>query len=328
MIKIITERERYFSQVADGLFPIEQNGKWGFIDKNFNVIIPAKYDKAFPFLGELTLVFLDKKCGYIDKKGNEVIPLRYDDGEAYFYQDSAEVTLNGKCGLINRNGYEVIPIKYDKIERDENIVCVHLNGKCGIIDKNTSQEIIPPIKYDNISYSKRLTAAQLNGKWALIDKFGKELTQFRYDHIRPFNQYELAVVELNSKYGVINQDGKEIFPIIYDRIERDFNEVDGLVRAVVSLNGKDICINKDGGREILYYKFESESRFISANNALKNAFGVNYSQFIHGGSPDYGSTYFMRIYDNCNNLQLADRICIENGCSKSWHNQNGDLIQR
>ena len=156
----------------------------------------------------------------------------------------------------------------------------------------------------------------------------------KYDYPVNFDKYGLAAVRLNGKVGFINQAGREVFPVIYDGIERGFSEVDGFVRAVVRLNEKNIYINKDGGKQIFYYKFDYERSFENAKSALKKTFGIHYSQFVQGGHSQYAgqngdvNAYFMRIYDNCSNLQLADRICIESGCTKSWHDQNGNLIPR
>lgn len=54
-----------------------ENGKYGFINKKGKIIIPAIYDKSFPFLNGLAYVELGGKVGYINKKGVEIIPIKY-----------------------------------------------------------------------------------------------------------------------------------------------------------------------------------------------------------------------------------------------------------
>ena len=48
--------------------------KWGFIDRNDNMVIPAKYDWAYWFeKGKgITKVELNGRIFFIDKNGNEV----------------------------------------------------------------------------------------------------------------------------------------------------------------------------------------------------------------------------------------------------------------
>ena len=70
------------------LFAKKENDKWGFVDKNNNIIVNAKYDKVtefneYGFAG----VQKDEKWGVIDEKGNEIITPTYsfeEDKEVYF----------------------------------------------------------------------------------------------------------------------------------------------------------------------------------------------------------------------------------------------------
>ena len=62
-----------------------------------------KYDDAYNFSEGLALVKLNGKYGYIDKQGNEVIPLKYDYANN-FLEGLALVRLNGKYGYIDKQG--------------------------------------------------------------------------------------------------------------------------------------------------------------------------------------------------------------------------------
>jgi hypothetical protein len=53
------------------LASVKLNGKYGFIDKTGQEIIPLKYDEAWSFHEGLGGVKLDGKSGYVDKRGNE-----------------------------------------------------------------------------------------------------------------------------------------------------------------------------------------------------------------------------------------------------------------
>ena len=65
----------------NALIPYIQNGKWGYCDKDMKIVIPCKYDQAFPFFEERALVqFYDTiepfaKSFFIDPKGDVVIRL-------------------------------------------------------------------------------------------------------------------------------------------------------------------------------------------------------------------------------------------------------------
>ena len=56
----------------DLLFCKGENGKFGFIDKMGDLIIPYKYDKAASFSNGRVLVVLNGEKFWIDKEGNRV----------------------------------------------------------------------------------------------------------------------------------------------------------------------------------------------------------------------------------------------------------------
>ena len=81
-------------------------------------MIPCKYDYAYSFSEGLAGVEINGKWGFIDKRGNEVIPCKYDySNNGYFFSEGlAGVKLNEKCGFIDKKGKEVVPCKYDRAE--------------------------------------------------------------------------------------------------------------------------------------------------------------------------------------------------------------------
>ena len=97
----------------EGFGIIEIEGKYGYIDKNKNLVIKAVYDDAYPFYNGNAPAKMNGKWGLIDKKGKYIIEPEYDDIEA-FHEGLALVELHGKNGYINRQGEMVIPMVYDQ----------------------------------------------------------------------------------------------------------------------------------------------------------------------------------------------------------------------
>jgi len=56
------------------LIPHRKGDKWGYIDKEGNMVIPPVYDEAHIFSGGLAPVKFNSKWGYIDTKGDIVRP--------------------------------------------------------------------------------------------------------------------------------------------------------------------------------------------------------------------------------------------------------------
>lgn len=91
---------------------------------NDKVVIPIIYDIAFNFSDGLFPVEKDGKQGYIDKHGNEVIPLKYDIVNV-FSEGFAAVCQDGKWGYMDKIANEVVPIIYDKVtDYNEGFACV------------------------------------------------------------------------------------------------------------------------------------------------------------------------------------------------------------
>jgi hypothetical protein len=64
-----------------------------------------KYDYVYGFYEGLAKVKLNGKYGYVDKTGNEVVPPKYQWVEP-FHEGLAQVKLNSKWGLVDKKGNE------------------------------------------------------------------------------------------------------------------------------------------------------------------------------------------------------------------------------
>ncbi|MGB2698327.1 MAG: WG repeat-containing protein, partial [Candidatus Zixiibacteriota bacterium] len=74
----------------DELFRIMQNGKWGYINKQGEIIIKPQFDHTDDFSEGLAAVSINYKWGYIDKTGKIVIPLQFG-GASSFREGLAHV---------------------------------------------------------------------------------------------------------------------------------------------------------------------------------------------------------------------------------------------
>ena len=77
----------------DGLCAVQKDGKWGYIDRDNNIVIPFEYDGAYGADVGLASVIKDGKCGLVDYQNRVVADLEYDDisspdkGVAYAIKD-------------------------------------------------------------------------------------------------------------------------------------------------------------------------------------------------------------------------------------------------
>jgi hypothetical protein len=113
------------------------NGKLGLVNNTGKEIVPCDYDYIGEFSNGLAPVMQNGKYGYVKMKtGQEIIPCDYDYiGE--FSNGLVPVMRNGKYGYVKmKTGQEIIPCDYDYIgEFFNGLVSVKLNEKSFYIDK-------------------------------------------------------------------------------------------------------------------------------------------------------------------------------------------------
>lgn len=206
----IEDYKYYYS----GPINIKQSGKWGQIDVDGNMIVPARYDEVLEEDRKYILVRSGDKWGAYYINGEKLIECKYEKIKLLFdsYGNSLlEVKLNGKTGRIDSTGNIVIPIKYDWIkDRIIDGVIPVFNGE---ITKN---------RWDGVT--------KKTGKYGFVNKEGNEILPVQYDWVSEYYHYGVylvfkgevildekdKVIEKKGKYGFVNLQGEEITPVQYD----------------------------------------------------------------------------------------------------------------
>jgi hypothetical protein len=237
------------------LYPIRENGRWGFIDNTGTVVVPLKFLHVERFSEGLSRVRLEDKAGhptegFIDASGRFVIgpgpPPNYELPDDYYlaplwsYRDFHEGRagfwigdITGKGGYIDKTGRLVIPVKYQSIsDFSEGLACVSLPTAggmpigplpTGFIDAN-GRFVIQPVE-------DFIASGFLNGrcivsypdkdgsKWGVIDRKGNKVVPPRFATAWRFSD-GLSCVRLDTagkgKYGYIDMDGAIRIPIQFD----------------------------------------------------------------------------------------------------------------
>ena len=83
--------------------------KFGYIDRNGVIVIPAQFKRAENFSDGLARVMIGEKSGFIDRNGKIVIPIKFDENRVGdFSEGLARVEIDGKHGFIDLKGNMVI----------------------------------------------------------------------------------------------------------------------------------------------------------------------------------------------------------------------------
>jgi len=92
----------------------EDNGKYGYVDKDWKTVISPRFDSASEFIDGIATVEIDEKWGCIDKTGKEVVEIKYE-YVGYFSEGLTYASLDGKFGFIDKTGNVVIPFTYNDV---------------------------------------------------------------------------------------------------------------------------------------------------------------------------------------------------------------------
>ena len=145
-----------YKSFSDGLVVVYRNGKYGYMNKQRELIIPYKYQDASSFSDGLAVVELNDKEGMIDRSGNIIIPIKFD-SLSDFSEGLAAYGVNNhwndesQYGFINKKGETVIKPRWDAAYKfSEGLATVRLGdrdtGKWGVIDTKGNYVVKP--KYD------------------------------------------------------------------------------------------------------------------------------------------------------------------------------------
>lgn len=208
-------------------FTVKKNGKFGIINKQFQVIVPCENDKLLDYAMDIYCFQKNEKVGFYDNKGKLIIPFVYDElGSIQFGEKRIRVKKNGKWGVIDFKGNENGAFKYDEIDiYFDGLARFSQNGKVGYLNLKGAEQLPP--KYDEGDWFTEGLCFVGNKdkdgvlKYALIDKKGQNITAFIFDDFLNLYDNGYSMVKSQDKFGIIDLKGKFILPVIYDSSEID-----------------------------------------------------------------------------------------------------------
>ena len=253
--------------ISDGIIPITNGDKYGYIDSAGNQITAFDYAYAWPFISEnssVTIVDKGLKHGLINRQGTLVVDCIYDyltylDG--HFFGFCTE--QDGKFGLMSETGEIIAEPQFDALDReiDDNLFRCSVGGKYGLIDKSGAYVVNPT--YDDIRWaSGDLIPVLSNGKWGYLSTTGQQVIAPGFDKASDFlTEAGVAAVSQNGQWGLIDKNGQYISSDRYKRIFTIYDDKyavvltsDNLVK-VVDFEGNILTSDVNGVRGSYYGPF-------------------------------------------------------------------------
>jgi len=141
------DRAAAYAIYPNALYPIRVHGKWGYMNRNGDIIIQPTYETAEDFSNGLAVVMTLKenqsRYGYINERGSWLIEPLFDDASP-FYENKAAVKKGELYGYIDKQGREIIACQFEQAGPfAEGRAAVKKNGWTGFID-DTGNIVIEP----------------------------------------------------------------------------------------------------------------------------------------------------------------------------------------
>ena len=197
----------------EGLAKVKLNGRYGFINEEYEEVIPVVYNACGDFSEGLAACVKNGKVGYVDKNGKIVVPFKYDepthllDYYAQFYEGRAQVRLNGKFGFIDHLGNEVIPLIYDFAGIfSEGLAEVDKDCKVGFID-HLGNEVIPLIYDGATQFSDGLAGVKKGDSWGFINRYNEIVIPYKFREVKLFKNGECTVMTHDVDFRKIDKNG-------------------------------------------------------------------------------------------------------------------------
>jgi hypothetical protein len=207
------------------LYPVQQDGLYGYIDNLGKVIIPPEFAYGGPFKCGLAIVHQSKEEFVIDLSGNRVFSCRGMKGVFHEGLCCFEDQNGGKFGFVNLDGEIAIPCQFEESSSFRHgLASVMLGGKIGFINKQGGF-VIPPIysfcKY--FSVDTDYTAFEDNGRWGCLSVDGAVTCQPIFDVLSNFSG-GVAAARKEGCWGFIDGQGNWVIEPKYDDVQASFSE--------------------------------------------------------------------------------------------------------
>ncbi|MEO7989808.1 MAG: WG repeat-containing protein [Chryseolinea sp.] len=242
---------------TNGLAPIKQGEKWGYLDSKGHVAIPAKFDEAIEFSGGFGVAKSGEKYIVLNTKGEEfpidqtglldvkhfsegLAPFRSSDKKFGFLGSDGKVAIqpqfqsvgyftnglawaksaDGMLGYINTKGEWLIKPQFDAgkdFDSELGLARIKSAGQWGYVSKSGEVTYVKDTDLFG-DFSNGLATGRKNGLVGFYNGKGEWTIAPQFEAARDFkNGY--AAAKKGDKWGVIDTTGNWVMQPMFDGIK-------------------------------------------------------------------------------------------------------------
>jgi hypothetical protein len=209
-----------------GLYLIENDGKFGFMDRTGTTVIEPQFEEVGAFSEGLAAVRVGTKWGYINAKGELVINPQFDHASSFQYGravvklccgNSPSPGPDSRFGFIDKNGQYIGNPDLRKASSFSGGMAsvVTVDGQAAFVSR--SGETLMLGKFDAVKgFHGGLAPASTGGKWGFVDGKGDWKVDPQFEFAEEFSE-GLAAVEVGGRTGYVDRTGKFVINPQYER---------------------------------------------------------------------------------------------------------------
>lgn len=277
------EQEKKEESSGTNLYPVFENEKWGFKNKEDKILINPVYDSIKEYHSQgLAPVRKDGKWGWINESGKVVIEPIYEMISEFDKKGLAVVKLDGIQTWINESGVELSKEeKTEVLSQDDEGYVIVKKGKKMLIE-DFQGNILLKGKYDSIEKIPcwpDLYKVSKKGKYGCIDKNGNVVLELQYDDFTYYDQDHLAYFEKDENGNIVG--------IRYEGEEEESQTIEGTYEDIRDASGGNTVATDTN---ILTFHLDGTFSIKNIFTVVSIAYPVKEVQ-LH--LPDGGSVYLL-----------------------------------
>jgi hypothetical protein len=199
------------------LFPVRQDEKWGYIDREGGLVVDYQYAEARDFSDGLGAVRVGESWGYVDATGALAIQPKFESGQP-FNDGLAAAKIDGQMGYIDQRGEVAIEPQFTcAYEFREGLAGVETDAGYAYID--TSGEIVIRLSHAAAigRFSEGLAGVRIGG-YRYIDSTGQFVSGPEFVYATEYDNGLAVVEEQHRRYAVVNRTGQVVARVDYDQV--------------------------------------------------------------------------------------------------------------
>ncbi|MEM7368209.1 MAG: WG repeat-containing protein [Bacteroidota bacterium] len=233
---------------VSSLVPVQQNGKWDFLNIESANKLNGSWEKAEPFSGPIARVHTGQGWTFIGKDGQAVTDKEFE--EAGDYLVGLEIAL-----VRNESGQYVMtptgeikgPFETIQLLGKNEVLAIGKAGRLALA--RTNGELLSEFIFEEINpFVGGLAKARVKEGYLMLTEEGTPLHVGTFEEIGAFKD-GLAWVKKDHFYGLMDDNGQEIFSPKMERVD-----VYNHGHAVVRENSKFSIVDRSG--TVLYDKLD------------------------------------------------------------------------